>query len=378
MNESTVSDALRPDTDLEMPRPPSVSPEMDAGLRRHQAMQNAAADAAALAVDTHLLRGITTNNLPSESAIDAETARLQAEIGVTKEVNQVIGEVMLINAETTESLSVAKADAAAQVVANLQAAIAVEREILNEERTDPDGTSWFDDIPANPPTRWHKLRKWLVVLIVVLAESYMSYLAWQFVSASGDDWTQVLGDLSPVALSALVLAGLPHLFVPAFARARRGGARSGWGALLLLVPLIAAGLAAIRTTYIADSSGGEPALGFAGMFTVWFLMFLSAPVFVFVGGIFTHNPHRDRYLELIAQLEEAKHTRTAAMEVAEYDGARVKRAVVGRDANRPIHDHYRDHVIPAVGEDAKAVYRRELSRQLHDPEFTGALVSRGD
>ena len=163
--------------------------------------------------------------------------------------------------------------------------------------------------------------------------------------------------------------------MPAFARARRGGVRSAWGGLLLLVPLIAGGLAAIRTAYIADISNGEPLLGYGGMFVLWFLMFLTAPVFVFVGGIFTHNPHRDRYLEVTAQLEAAKRDAAAAREVAELDGARVKRAVVGRDANRPIHDHYRDHVIPSVGEEAKDEYRRELSRQLHDPEFTGALVS---
>lgn len=364
------------DVDLDMPQPPLVSPETDPALRLLTAQQAAAADAIARTVDTHLLEAIGSDDLPAERQIDSETAVLQAESTVHRQVKQVIGEALVINAEASESIAIDARQAASEALARAEARRDLEQSFLRGETLDPDGACWYDVIPFRRPPFWKRALNVVFASTIIGLEGLMSFASWQYAAASGTEWWQLLTDLGPVALSTLALSALPLVFVPGFARARRGGVNDAWHALIAVVPLAALGLAALRTHYVATAWQGEPPLGIFGMGALWFLMFIAAPLFVFIGGVVTHNPHRSAYLEAVDDVTASMRV-GAESERAVHDAtARVRRARAGRDAVPAMYDAVREDALPASGEHAKAIYRTELSRSIQDPAFTGGLVAR--
>ena len=370
-----AADARPDDIDLDMPQIPIASPEVDAGLRKGAAVQTAVADASANVADMHLLRGIGPDQLPSESAIDSETARLQAEADVKTLVQDITGEALTINAEKSLGDETHAALDAANRVEEARARVTVHQDYLDGMTLDSDGTDWSDPVPTKDRRVRNGIHFWSMMVGVGLAESALAYMVWQYAGSTGDDFNSVASNVAAVVMSALALAGLPHLFVPWFNRPRRGGAGSPWNLLIALIPLTAVGLAVMRASYIV-SQAPDSEMGWWLHFVMWLLMFLVPPTFVFIHGMATHNPHLGLYLDAVSELSEAEAALATAQTAQRSADARVKRTRAGRLAIKDIYQTYRDEVIPASGEAAKDEYRKELTRQLGDPEFTGALGSR--
>jgi|GEM_PF-6073612 len=380
IDRTPSSDDRTPAIDLNIAQRPALSPEADIGIRRSKAEQDAAADARSLVADKRLVDALRPDELPTEQLIDEETERLNQEADLHARDHDLIGEVHEITAESEITIARRAVTNAAEKEQGAQAKVDAERRYLEGSRLEPDGSQWSDPVPSPGSERSGRGRRvfgtvcfWIVYLA---GETTASFLAWRHALNLGLDAMGIVLTAGAVVLTTLVLSIAPHRCVPSLARAHRGG-RIGLPVLaLLIVPLAGVFVAATRAGYDAEQAGqtfGSPA--WWGFLLGWAALLLALPLFVTIAAARKHNPHRKLYLAQMEELAAARDARIRAEDDLERSQCRERVAQAGRAA---VADMYRDYpqVVAAAGEEAKATYRRELTRQVGAPDFTGSLLSR--